>query len=40
MVTRYDVISRRLSSPLLLKKHVFSTSFRNKSKACVENDAN
>ena len=24
MVARYDVISSRLSSPLLLKKHVFS----------------
>ena len=32
MVTRYDVISSRWSSHFWVKMHVFTTSFRNKSK--------
>ena len=34
MITRYDVKSSRRSSHFLLKVHVYSTSFRNKSNAC------
>ena len=34
MVTRYDVISSRWSSHFLSENGCFSTSFRNKSKAC------
>ena len=32
MVTRYDVISRRWSSHFWVKMHVFTTSFKNRSK--------
>ena len=35
MVTRYDVIRSRWPSHFGVKMHVFSTTFNNKSKACV-----
>ena len=39
MVTKYDVISTRCSSPFLVNLHVFLTSFNDKSQACGYNDA-
>ena len=39
MVTRYDVISSRWLSHFLVKRHVFSTFFSNKSKTCGWNHA-
>ena len=34
MITKYDVKSSRWSGHFLVKMHVYSTSFRNKSNAC------
>ena len=39
MVTRYNVISSRWSNQFWVTMNVFSTSFDNKSKACVWRDA-
>ena len=39
MVTSYDVMSSRWSNHFWVKIHVFSTSFKNKSKSCGYNPA-